>query len=95
MNQENFMIAVAVTHYLDGPKSDPRFVKWVSSYRISTDDSSEKVHYPMHRCTDEDFSRFYPPDNISAAKINKLQEADELFCIHQKVRDRMLYGGFR
>ena len=61
LNQESFMIAVAVESFLDGPKSDPRFVKWVSSFWINTEESSEVVHYPMHRCTDEEYSQFYPP----------------------------------
>ena len=41
------MIAVAAESYLKGPKSDPRFVKWVASYQISTDVSFEVKHYPM------------------------------------------------
>ena len=69
MAQDEFMVAVAVEHYLDGPKSDPRFVKWVASYQISTAESYEAVHYPMHRCTDEDLNKFYPPDNRSAEKV--------------------------
>ena len=89
------MVAVAVEHYLDGPKSDPRFVKWVASYQISTAESYEAVHYPMHRCTDEDLSKFYPPDNRSAEKVQALSEANELFCLGKKAQELILFGGWR
>ena len=48
----------------------------------------------MHRCTDEEYSAFYPPDTISASKVYKLQENKELFCLHQKIIDLMLFGGW-
>ena len=41
MDQNSFMVAVAAEHYLDGPKSDPRYVKWIASYQIGTDESFE------------------------------------------------------
>ena len=69
------MIAVAAENYLTGTKSDPQYIKWVASYQISTKDSFEVVHYPMNRCTEEDYSMFYPPDNLSSAKVKQLQEA--------------------
>ena len=56
MNQDNFMIAAAAESFTEGSKSDPRFVKWVASYQISTENSYGQVHYPMHRCTDEEFT---------------------------------------
>ena len=62
MNQDSFMIAVAADNYLDGPKSDPRFVKWVATLQSSTDDSLKVVHYPMHRCTIEELAKFYPTE---------------------------------
>ena len=95
MNQDSFMIAVAAESFQDGYKSDPSFVKWVASYQISTKDSHEVVHYPMHRCTDEEFTQFYPPDKQSASKVDSLQEAKEFFCLDQKARDHMLFGGWK
>ena len=95
MSQDVFMIAVAVENYLEGPKSDPRFVKWVASYQISTKDKFEVVNYPMHRCTDEEYDGFYPPDDRSSAKIKQLQESNELFCLSHKVRELILFGGSR
>ena len=41
MDQNSFMVAVAAEHYLEGPKSDPRYVKWIASYQIGTDESFE------------------------------------------------------
>ena len=90
------MLAVAVEHFLEEtPKSDPRFVKWVSSYWITTAESSEVVHYPMHRCSDEDLIKFNPPDNRSAGKVKALSEGKELFCLPQKAQELMLFGSWR
>ena len=89
------MIAAAAESFTEGSKSDPRFVKWVASYQISTENSYGQVHYPMHRCTDEEFTQFYPPDQSGAEKVVNMQEAKEFFCMDQKARDHMLFGGWK
>ena len=69
------MIAVAAESYLTGAKSDPRYIKWVASYIVSTEESYEAIHYPMHRCTEEDQAKFYPADGASSTKSRALFDA--------------------
>ena len=95
MDQDNFMIAVVAESFMTGIKSDPRFVKWVASYQISTDDSYEAIHYPMYPCTDEQYAKFYPPEERAASRVRNFQETQELFCMDDKAREHMLYGGWR
>ena len=54
----NFMMAFAAETYSDEVgKSDPRFLRWVTSFWIKDKDGNFiEEEIPMHRCTDEEFA---------------------------------------
>ena len=75
IDQDEFMMAFTAENYDTGaPITDPRYVKWVTAYWERIDGDWEITRwYPMHKCTDADFSRFKKPENdLVAAKVNKL-----------------------
>ena len=94
-SKDSFMIAVGIDHFIDGIKDDPRFVQWVATYQgVDDDGNSFEANYPMHRCTPEDFEKFYPPDHDSEIKIEKLKKAGGLFCIDLKEFKVELHGSW-
>ena len=61
MANSDFMIAFAIEHWHSGGKSDPKYIQWVVHREIFTDSFQTSAEwYQTHRCTDEEFERFYP-----------------------------------
>lgn len=58
------MIALGFVHYLTNePLNDPRYVKWINMYSAyGSDGFHPLMTHMLHPCTEEDYSRFYPPD---------------------------------
>ena len=57
------MIAFSLIDWFNTPKNDPNYIRWLFSY--SEFEGGERVNFQykfMHQCTDEDYSKFYPPD---------------------------------
>ena len=59
--KSDFMIAFTLEHSLHGVKDDTRYIQWViDEHKVTgTGDYEDKWH-STHRCTDEEFKRFYP-----------------------------------
>ena len=50
-------------------KSDKRYVQWLVKFDRFVDDEYFTDWYPLNPCTEEEFKRFYPPEESSAAKV--------------------------
>ena len=62
------MIAFALENFFEGLKDYTRFVQWVAKYAyVQSDGIYKEVLYPMHKCTDEEMAKFYPPSEDSRA----------------------------
>ena len=59
--ESDFMLAFTLEDWLTGVKDDPRYIQWiVHEYRMTEEGDHEFKYYPTHKCTDEEFERFYP-----------------------------------
>ena len=76
------MIAFSLIDEFNNSKNDPNYVRWLFTYTANEDGESvkEQAHF-MHQCTDEDFSKFYPPDTNAEKIIKKLKDQNALYCI--------------
>ena len=53
----------------------------------------ENSWYLMHVCTDEEFDKFYAPDNKqTAAKVSQMQENGEFYCLDESQYKNELIG---
>ena len=84
---DEFMMAFSATNYDTGePVSDPRYVRWSATTTDVTDGQpTTYTWYPMHQCSDEEFSRFYSPVNQETElNTKKLQDNGHLYCFDFK-----------
>ena len=69
------MMAFALESWITGPKDNSNYVQWVLQVNHGSAEKTEFSFYPMHKCTDEEFSRFHQFNDASAAKAKKLEES--------------------
>jgi len=69
--ERRFMLAVTLAdYYTNEVKDDPRYVKWFANYAEHDKGKKKERELPMHRCTDADYEKFYPVDEVSAERVN-------------------------
>ena len=74
VRDSDFMVAFAVEHWLSGWKDDLRYIQWVVNEIVYIDNVEAKfLFHSTHRCTDEEFARFYPVSDDAATKVANLQ----------------------
>lgn len=79
--QEDFMMAFAIEHFIDGVKDDPRFLQWIMNYSFADKDGKyTAVSYPMHPCRPDEMAKFYPADYSSQKKVEKFTREGGLYC---------------
>ena len=60
--EQNFNIAIAVVDFQSRePKDDPEYVRWLPQLMTSIDGVKTSTPLKFHKCTDEDFAKFYKP----------------------------------
>ena len=76
LDQDEFMLAVAAENFDTGEFiNDPKYVRWVTAFWEKTDGVTSKTWYLMHPCTEEEFSRFEPPeDEQTGQKVKRMQD---------------------
>ena len=96
-SSQEFMMAVAAETYdKEIGKSDPRYLRWVVSLWIKDANGNFiEEEIPMHKCTEEEFSRFYPAEGYTATKAAKLQQDGHLFCLDWRAIAHSLYGSWQ
>ena len=90
--RSEFMVAVALEHWLTGRRDDPKYTYWgmVDRRIISNDEGFEELKdwYLGHKCTDEEFERFFPIEDISVNKVQRLQAEGQFKCFDMhKIHD--------
>ena len=50
--------------------NDDRFFKFAATRVSVIDGKYTKTYYPMHRCTDKDFEKFFPIDSRITKKVD-------------------------
>ena len=90
-----FMIAFALDHWKEGPKDNKDFIHWAVTMHTVTELVTEEAQYPVHICTDEEFSRFYPIEDTAAKKVNGFQSKGKLLCFDAQKNVEKLYGSWR
>ena len=96
MANSDFMIAFAIEHWHSGGKSDPKYIQWVVHREIFTDSFQTSAEwYQTHRCTDEEFERFYPTMPDAQIKVARLQAAQQWFCFDWRGSGFELFGSWR
>ena len=68
MNQD-FMVAFALDHFSMGVRNDPRYFKFVQIFSHGLNGHVKRTYYPVHRCKEEDYAKFYPVDSFSKVKV--------------------------
>ena len=89
------MIAFALAKTDTGrPYNDPRVVKWFATFWnfISADEQTFS-EVPMHTCTEDDFAKFYPPDDHSEQQVQEMRDFGAFQCVDWAKSGIILQGG--
>ena len=79
--RDDFVMAFGIENFAEGIKDDPRFTQWLASYSTADSDGNyQERYYPMHKCTDSEYAKFYPPDNDSKVKIELFKKSRSFYC---------------
>ena len=71
---ENFMLAFTLEDYLTGEvKDDPRYIKLIARIATQTGGESNDFEIGFHKCTEEDYASFMPPNKGSRGPIEKIK----------------------
>ena len=77
--------------------SDPRYIRYyveLRHYDFKQDKHNISNHL-LHKCTSEEFKRFYSPkDPEIAVKTKRIQEDGDFFCLDWKAVNFSLYGSW-
>lgn len=83
MNEEGFKIAFGVGDFLTREiLADKNHVKWL--VKLITGLNQKQLRFdeiPYHKCTEEDYGQFYPPNMDSVNMFEIAQNELELFCL--------------
>ena len=89
MADSDFMMAFAavrVAKDFNEGLSDERYVKWMGTKVTREGVNVTRNRFYLHRCSDEEFSRFYQIENeVEARLIAKLQAEGHFYCVDWKI----------
>ena len=97
LKEINFKIAFSVEGYLEREvKDDPRYVKYLVRTFGKKDGKEFEQILPYHKCTEEDWDTFQPPDKGSFDSIVEIRRNPKrgMFCLDKDV-DIRIYGNER
>ena len=80
ITNSDFMMAFTLQQWDGGYKDDPRYIQWTMQVTDVIDGDEKKIFYPLHKCTDEEFERFYAIEKRSAIKVAKIQADGKWMC---------------
>ena len=81
-DEHNFQFAFGVSDWDDLSKDDPELVEWVPIYHVWFEGDDEGIEIPLtfHKCTDQDWDKFYPFNEIRQVRIETLKKNNVFFC---------------
>ena len=66
----NFMMAFGLEDTVTKKNlDDSKFLKWIAYYVEFVDGERIRTELPVYKCTDEDFSRFYPIESSGETRL--------------------------
>ena len=94
MTQPGFMMAIGVQSWFgNSVKNDSRYIKpWAFNVDRDDDRAYNWKLISMHPCTDEDYEKFYTPDQDSLQTVNIMRESNGLYCIDWDSSDFFVHG---
>ena len=92
--RDDYAMAFGIGNFYEGIKDDPRFTQWLVSYNTADSDGNNQArHYLMHKCTDSEYAKFYPPDHDSKVKFELFKKSRSFYCFDlPEERDQEIYG---
>ena len=92
-NKIGFKVAFFVQGYMDNlPKDDPNFVRWVIQLNeCDACDNPTPIDLTFHKCTDEDYDSFYPPEPSYVAQMALAKKNKYFYCIDDH-QDLIIWG---
>ena len=91
--QPDFMMAFALERTTTNERlEDPHFVKWFAEHWSSQDSIMTKKAIKMHKCTPQDFEKFYEPNVKSINRFTQFKENGGLYCIDWEEADIAVWG---
>lgn len=93
---DEFMMAFGVRSF-DGLKTytDPRYIKWVGRLWNVTEKGNAYSYYPLHRCSDDELTRFYDIEIAVKEQMENLHRDGGLYCLDWGGLKLDLYGSWR
>ena len=70
MQESDFMIAFSLFHKDAGVRADPRFVRFVAELHQQRGLQRSSLKFPLHVCSEDEFSRFFEIDSVVAKKVD-------------------------
>jgi hypothetical protein len=87
LGTEQFMMAFGVKGvYNNRNVDDPNYVKWVVEIIEADGNMKEnRIDLGYHRCEEEEYERFYPPNQSSLKRFEGLKKEMTMFCLDRNV----------
>ena len=93
MLDDSFAMAFGLQSWNDRTYlNDPRYVKWVLRYTVEIDHNKNEKWYPLHRCTERDYRKFYSPSSKFEKEVELLKQSDALFCFDWRSMPIQIWG---
>ena len=92
--RSNFQVAFGIENTISGFKSDPKFIKFVVKVAKQIEGVYTSKYYPMHACSEDDYSKFFPIESSKQIKLDKMRDQSALFCLDWETLDLEIYGSW-
>mmetsp|Transcript_2935 Transcript_2935/g.3998 ORF Transcript_2935/g.3998 Transcript_2935/m.3998 type:complete len:146 (-) Transcript_2935:1399-1836(-) len=90
------MMAFGLEDFIEGSRSDPRYIQWVARYIIQDEAGGYRYDLiPMHECSDAELAKLHSPDESTAVKMNALRAKNGLYCLDYHSGDYFLKGSWK
>ena len=87
-----FKLAWAVEdHSTLEAKDDPNYVMMQALLRVQTNNVIKSVSLPFHKCTEDDWNEFYPPQASFVPSITSARQRHTYYCLDKGINPK-LYG---
>ena len=79
---DDFMMAFAAKSVTkDKYLSDESYIKWYVRFVVKIGDVENESWERLHRCSGEEFGRFYPPSPRISKIVKTIQEGGHFYCL--------------
>ena len=86
LKDHDFHIAFRVNDFVQKkPYEDEKMFKWIVKISEGGGDNyyGEEQYVKIHKCSDDDWSKFYKPKKDKEKMVTKLQESNSMYCMNK------------